>query len=80
MVIKFLDFIHKHPKYKVVKSFFYYFDRFFRNSAETAPRLLFLGSKITKWNFFNFFITKSPNSISNVNDDRSQLSFGIIFV
>ena len=39
MVKKFLDFIHKHPKYKVVKSFFYYFDRFFRNSAETDPRL-----------------------------------------
>ena len=54
---KFLDFIHKHSKYKVVKSFFYYFDRFFRNSAKTDPRLLFLGSKITKC---NFFITKSP--------------------
>ena len=39
MVTKFLDFIHKHPKYKVVKSFFYYLDRFSRNSAETEPRL-----------------------------------------
>ena len=27
--------------------------------------------------FFNFFITKSPNFISNVNDDCSQLSFEV---
>ena len=33
-----LDFIKKHPKYKVVKSFFYYLDRCSRNSAETEPR------------------------------------------
>ena len=39
MVTKFLDFIHKHPNYKVVKSFFYYLGRFSRNSAETEPRL-----------------------------------------
>ena len=38
MVTKFLDFIKKHPKYKVVKSFFYYLDRCSRNSAETEPR------------------------------------------
>ena len=38
MVTKFLDFIHKHPNYKVVKSFFYYLGRFSRNSAETEPR------------------------------------------
>ena len=68
MVTKLLDFIHKHPKYKVVKSFFYYFDRISRNSAKTDQRLW---SKITKWNFFNFFITKSPNLISNLNDNRS---------
>ena len=37
MVTKFLDFVHKHLKYKVIKSFFYYLDRFFRNSAKTAP-------------------------------------------
>ena len=35
MVTKFLDFIHK----QVVKSFFYYLDRFPRNSVETEPRL-----------------------------------------
>ena len=28
MVTKILDFIHKHPKYQLVKSFFYYLDRF----------------------------------------------------
>ena len=39
MVRKFLDFIHKHPKYKVVKYFFYYLDKFSRNSAETKPEL-----------------------------------------
>ena len=38
MVTKFLDFVHKHLKYKVVKSFFYYLDRFSRNSAETESR------------------------------------------
>ena len=38
MVTKFLDFIKKHPKYKVVKSFFYYLDRCSRNSAEAEPR------------------------------------------
>ena len=27
--------------------------------------------------FFNFFITKSPNFISNLNDDCSQLSFEV---
>jgi len=37
-VTKFLDFIKKHPKYKVVRSFFYYLDRCSRNSAETEPR------------------------------------------
>ena len=35
MVTKILDIIHKHPKYQLVKSFFYYLDRFSRNLAET---------------------------------------------
>jgi hypothetical protein len=35
MVTKILDFIHKHPKYLLVKSCFYYLDRFSRNLAET---------------------------------------------
>jgi hypothetical protein len=29
---------------------------------------------------FNFFITKSPNFISNLNDDCSQLSFEVYYV
>ena len=37
----------------------------------------YLGSKITKSIFFNFFTTKSPNFISNLNDDCSQLSFEV---
>ena len=74
MVTKFLDFIHKHLKYKVV--IFYYFDRFSRNSAETEPRS-FLGSKITKSNFFQLFHNKILFFISNLNDDCSQLSFEV---
>ena len=38
MVTKFLYFIKKHLKYKVVKSFLYYLDRYSRNSAETEQR------------------------------------------
>ena len=60
MVTKFLDFIHKHPKYKVVKSFFYYLDRFSRNSAETEPRLWFFGVENRKIDFFQFFHNKIP--------------------
>ena len=42
----------------------------------------FLGLKITKSTFFNFFTTKSPNFISNLNDNCSQLSYEVynIFV
>jgi len=78
MVTKFPDFIHKHPKYKVVKSFFYYLDRSSRNSAETEPRLWFFGIENHKIDFFfNFFITKFPNFISNLNEDCFQLSFEV---
>ena len=35
VVTNILDFIHKHPNLKVVKSFFHYLDKFFRNLAET---------------------------------------------
>ena len=78
LVTKFLEFILKHPNYKVVKSFFYYLGRFFRNSAETEPRLWFFGIKNHKIIFFfNFFITKSSNLISNLNDNCSQLSFEV---
>ena len=78
MVTKLLDFIKKHPKYKVVKSFFYYLDRCSRNSAETEPRSWFFGIENHKINFsFNFFTTKSQNFISNLNDNCSQLSFEV---
>ena len=45
MVTKILDFIHKHLNYKVLKSFFDYPDRFFRNLAETDEKLQFFWSK-----------------------------------
>ena len=78
MVTKFLDFFHKHPSYQVVKSFFYYLDRLSRNSAETEPRLWFFGIENHKIEFFSiFFTTKSPNFISNLNNDCSQLSFEV---
>ena len=56
MVTKFLDFVHKHLKYKVVKSFFYYLDRFSRNSAKTEPKLYFLGIENHKIDFFSTFL------------------------
>ena len=55
MVTKFLGFIHKHPKYKVVKSFFYYLDRFSRNLAETAKKLQFFEIEKFGIDFFSFF-------------------------
>ena len=55
IVKKFLDFIHKHPKYKVVKYFFYYRGTFFRNSAETEPRSWFFGIENYKIDFFSTF-------------------------
>ena len=58
MVTKFLDFIHKNPNYKVVKSFYDYLGRFSRNSAKTEQRLQFFGSKITKSIFFQLFHNK----------------------
>ena len=36
-----------------------------------------MGSKIKKSIFFKFFITKSPDFISNLNDNCSQLSFEV---
>ena len=55
MVTKFLDFIHKHPNYKVVKSFFYYLGRFSRNLAETAKKLQFFEIEKRGIVFFSFF-------------------------
>ena len=55
MVTKFLEFIHKHFMYKVVELFFYYLDRFSRNSAKTEPRQRFFGIENHKIDFFSIF-------------------------
>ena len=52
IVTKILDFIHKHPKYKSVKSFFYYHDRFSKNLAETDKTFWFFGIKNCEIDFF----------------------------
>ena len=46
MVTKILDFIQKDLNYKVLKSFFDYPDRFFRNLAENDEKLQFFWSVI----------------------------------
>ena len=66
MVTKFLDFIKKHPKYKVVKSFFYYLDRCSRNSAETEPRSWFFGIENHKIDFFSTFLQQSPQILFQI--------------
>ena len=62
-------------KYKVVKSFFYYLDRFSRNSTETEPRIWFFLIENHKILFFFNFL--APNLISNLIDHCSQLSFEV---
>merc|ERR1712051_702557 len=69
--------IKKHPKYKVVKSFFTILTGVPEIQPRTSRDHNFLGSKITKSIFFNIFKTKSLNFISNLNDDCSQLSFEV---
>ena len=81
MVTKILDFINKHPKLKVVKSFSYHLYRFFRNLAETDEKLQFFWSKNRKIDFFfNFFITKVSYFVSNMNDDFHEASFEVYYV
>jgi hypothetical protein len=80
VVTKILDFIHKHSNYKLVKSFVHYLDRFFRNLAETDKKLGFFGIKNHKIDFFfNFFIAKSSNFISNMNDNFYEASFEVYY-
>ena len=79
VVTKILDFIHKHSNYKVVKSFVHYLDRFFRNLAETDKKLGFFEIKFTKLIFLNFFITKSTNFISNINDHSYEAYFEVYY-
>ena len=52
MVTKILDFINKHPKLKVVKSFSYYLYRFYRNLAETDEKLQIFWSENREMDFF----------------------------
>ena len=78
MVTKILDFIHKHLNYKVLKSFFDYLDRFFRNLAETDEKLQFFWSKNLEIDFFfNFCIIKVSYFVSNMNDDFHEASFEV---
>ena len=56
VVTKILDFIHKHLNYKVLKSFFDYPDRFFKNLAETDEKLQFFWSKNREIDFFSIFL------------------------
>ena len=78
MVTKILDFIHIHPNKKLVKSFFYYLDRFSRYLAETDKKLQFFAIEKFGIDFFSFFFkTKVCNLVSNINDDCSQLSFEV---
>ena len=59
VVTKILDFIHKHLNLKVVKSFFHYLDRFFRNLAKTNKRLGFFEIENHKiYFFFQLFYNK----------------------
>ena len=55
MITKILDFINKHPKLKVVKSFSYHLYRFFRNLAETDEKLQFFSNENCEINFFSIF-------------------------
>ena len=75
MVTKFLDFIHKHPKYQVISLLSW--QVFLKFSRDQAEIMVFWDRKSQNHFFFNFFITKSPNFISNLNDDCSQLSFEV---
>ena len=50
------------------------FQKFSRDRAEI---MIFLDRKSQNPFFFNFFITKSSNFISNLNEDCSQLSFEV---
>ena len=81
MVTKFLDFINKHFKLKVVKSFFYYLYRFFRNLAETDEKLQFFFDRKSQNRFyFNFFVTKVSCFVSNLNYNFPEASFEVYYV
>ena len=73
VVTKLLDFIHKHLILKVVKSFFHYLDRFFRNLANTNKKIRFLGDRKSQNQIvFNFFVTKFSKFISMCVDPSTD--------
>ena len=55
MVTRILDFIHKHLNYKVLKSFFDYLERCFRNLAGIDEKLEFFWSENREIDFFSLF-------------------------
>ena len=65
----------------VVKYFFYYLYRFFRNLAETDEKLQFFWSENREINFFSiFFIAKGSYIVSKPNDDFHEASFEVYYV
>ena len=56
VVTKNLDFIHKHLNLKVVKSFFHYLNRFFRNLAGTNKKFEFFEIENHKIDFFQLIL------------------------
>jgi hypothetical protein len=69
VVTKLLDFIHKHPNLKVVKAFFHYLDRFFRNLVETDKKFGIFGIENHKIIFF-----------SNINNAFDEASFEVYYI
>ena len=67
--------------HKVLKSFFDYPDRFFKNLAKTDEKLQFFWNKNREIHFFfNFFITKVSYFVSNLNDDFHEASFEVYYI
>ena len=65
----------------MLKSFFDYPDRFFKNLAETDEKSQFFWSKNREIDFFfNFFITKVSYFVSNMNDDFHEAFFEVYYI
>jgi hypothetical protein len=63
---------------EVLKTFFDYLDKCFRNLAETDTKLGFFGIENHNFFFFfHFFVTKTSNFISKMNDDFHKDSFEV---
>ena len=74
---KFLTLSINIPSKRQLSHFFTIFSGFPEIQPRPSQDQDFLGSKITKSIFFNFFIAKFSNFISNLNDYCSQLSFEV---